>query len=410
MRKNGPQVNRRGGASMARSRCDGEGRRTEMAMQCVFQGGWMDVEDVARMEGTSKGLRAQAETWWKEMEEVVVDKTSVQTLHVVKTIAKKCKNLKKLEFRRVSRLEETYMQQCVQPNVQSLTITMSRKLTGKTLHAMLRDLEQLELLDISGCTKITHMDVERCLQLPSLRKLKVLRVVDLPINTWTMGHLPLLCPELQELDAGCSSLNFLVGENGSAWDDVVLEERRKILSGVEGKSKLRPRSFDLTVDHSEREWGVEKLCLSHRGMYEVDLIGGYPRCPNLTELDLSYNDIGSEVVFEIARQCNKLRVLKLSASHLFEKRLTDESLQAISQNLPELVELHLHQQEVVTGHGLQCLAMLQKLKLVVISRNNRITTDSVLSLVQDCKPDLRLVLVGCKRVSKKVEHRSILFR
>lgn len=395
---------------MARYRCDGEGCRREMAMECVFQGGWMDVEDVARLEGTSKGFQAQAMTWWKEMEEVVVDKTSIQTLQVVKTIAKKCKNLKKLALHRVSRLEETYIQQCVQPSVQSLTITMSRRLTGKTLHAMLRDLQHLELLEISGCTGITHMDVERCLQLPSLRKLKVLRVVDLPINTWTMGHLPLLCPELQELDAGCSSLNFFVGEDGSAWDDVVLEERSKIMNGAEGKSKLRSRSFDLTLDHSERIWGVEKLCLSHRGMYEVDLIDGYPRCPNLTELDLSYNDIGDEVVFKIARQCNKLRVLKLSASHLFEKRMTDKSIQAISQNLPELVELHLHQQELVTGYGLQFLAMLQKLKLVVISRNNRITTDSILSLVQDCKPDLRLVLVGCKRVSKKVGHRSILFR
>eukprot|EP00963_Diacronema_lutheri_P003538 scaffold285_cov330-Pavlova_lutheri.AAC.56 len=395
---------------MARRTRTDEARWTEMALQCVFQGGWLDVQDMSQLEGTSKALKARAETWWEELDQVDVDNTSTETLKAVKTIVKKCRNLKKISLNRVAHLQETYIQQCVQPKVQSLTITRSRRLTGETLHAMLRNLEHLELLDVSGCIKIMHMDLEKCLELPALRRLKVLRVVDLPINTWTMSHLPILCPDLVELDAGCSSFKQLVWEDGSRRDVSLQERREKIVEKLGNLNLARNNGVNTKVDDGERTWNVEKLLLSNRGMYEEDLIHGYPRCPNLIELDLSYNDLCDNVVVEIARHCRKLKVLKLSASLGFQKRLRDESLLVISQNLPELMELHLHQQEHLTGHGLQDLAALQNLRKVIISRNHQITTKSVLSMIRDSRPDFTLTLVRCKRVSTKINNHQIIIQ
>ena len=318
-----------------------------------------------------------------------------------------------------------------QPGLKSLNVAQCIELTDQSLSAICANLTQLRYLNISKCRQITDKSVMRLKMLSNLESLNATAcygitssgiMKGLCANDWSsMNHLILnscssvlddfvrkLCftagPNMEHLDLrSCLhitdvSLHFIsrymknlqvlklawckeitdCGLLGISNPEIGEEDEHVHKDGLCKCSRKEPSTdlFKKICEIMPREdRGVPMLsekfvmkCLEDFDVYPISSMA------RLRVLDISnlpkITDVG-------VKQAVKFRELK--ALHMIMcQSLTDESLIAVSTNVPSLEELHISQCYRITDVGLKCIAQkLPRLSSLEVAMCDHVTNHSI---------------------------------
>jgi hypothetical protein len=293
--------------------------------------------------------------------DLLPDNNAVKSLHftdnfkeaLIAKIMQKCRNLQTLTADRYNNLNFIkYLKHC--PNLQSLNLAASQKLTNAALQKIAEQCPNLRYLNVNY-TSLTDASLQKIAeQCPNLRYLNVNYTSLTDASLQKIAH---SCSNLQSLNLaacqkftdasvkeiahGCPNLQFLDMSYCRLLTDASIKE---IAHGCPNLQSLNVKGCELLTDASIKEiaHGCPNLqSLNVKGCELLtdasikEIVRSYP---NLQSLDISGCKLLTDAsIKEIAHGCPNLQSLNVKSCEL----LTDVSIQTIAQNLPALKSLIL---------------------------------------------------------------------
>mmetsp|Transcript_30660 Transcript_30660/g.117291 ORF Transcript_30660/g.117291 Transcript_30660/m.117291 type:complete len:381 (+) Transcript_30660:795-1937(+) len=249
-------------------------------------------------------------------------------------------------------------------NIRELTLEGCYRLSDNGIEAMLKNLNKLETLDLSSCTRITSKTVRNIVRYAG----NTMLVLRLRTAAQLSGEDFLPIAELKHLESLCISENRRV-DDGSLIR-IISEAGSKLQSlNMAGCTELTDKLVSAVAECCPH---LEEICLDETQVTDVGLRKLTSKCSSLASISLrSCSNITDEGCIHAIKNC---KIQRLSLNGLY--CVTDATLLALKRYSEGLEELDLS----------WCRAI----------------TDEALGQFVDTVPSLRLLkLRGCSQVTAK---------